>query len=185
MKARSLGLWLLLTVLGLALCLPTCCQAVGQQNAKNVLIVFSFSNRGVYSGLFDLKSRMQDAVPWPIDFYVEYLEGRRFDDKAYEEDLTSDFRRRYRGVKLDLVVVENDPALDYVMRHRDELFPEVPIVFYDVDHYRMERQELWPGVTGVTTPVDVRATIDVALHLHPAARTVAVAIGNSPLKGTG
>jgi PAS domain S-box-containing protein len=178
MKARTLCSWVLLTILGIVL-LPGP-PAAAQPNARNVLIVFSFSNRGVYSGLVDLKSRMQAAVPWPIDFYVEYLEGRQFDDKDYEKNLTDDLRRNYHGRKLDLVVVENDPALDYVMRHRDELFPGVPIVFYDVDHYRMEGQELWPGVTGVTTPIDVRATIDVALHLHPGTRTVAVVIGNSP-----
>ncbi len=177
-EARALCSWALLTIMGLVL-LPAP-RAAAQQNAKNVLVVFSFSDRGVYSGLVDLKSRMQAAVPWPIDFYVEYLEGRQFDDQAYEKNVTDDFRRNYHGRKLDLVVVENDPALDYVMRHRDELFPGVPIVFYDVDHYRMEGQELWPGVTGVTTPVDVRATIEVALRLHPATNTVAVVIGNSP-----
>ena len=178
METRALRSWVLVMLLGLVLVPGP--RAAAQQNAKNVLVVFSFSDRGVYSGLLDLKSRIQAAVPWPIDFYVEYLEGRQFDDKDYEKNLTDDLRRNYRGRKLDLVLVENDPALDYVMRHRDELFPGVPIVFYDVDHYRMEGQELWPGVTGVTTPVDVKATIDVALHLHPTTRTVAVVIGNSP-----
>jgi PAS domain S-box-containing protein len=177
-EARTLCSWVLLTILGIVM-VPVP-PAAGQQNARNVLVMFSFSNRGVYSGLVDLKSRMQAAVPWPIDFYVEYLEGRKFDDEAYEKNLTEDLQRTYHGRKLDLVVVENNPALDYVMRHRDELFPGVPIVFYDVDHYRMEGQELWPGVTGVTTPIDVRATIDVALRLHPATSTVAVVIGNSP-----
>lgn len=178
METRALRSWVLVMLLGLVLVPGP--RAAAQQNAKNVLVVFSFSDRGVYSGLLDLKSRIQAAVPWPIDFYVEYLEGRQFDDKDYEKNLTDDLRRNYRGRKLDLVLVENDPALDYVMRHRDELFPGVPIVFYDVDHYRMEGQELWPGITGVTTPVDVKATIDVALHLHPTTRTVAVVIGNSP-----
>jgi PAS domain S-box-containing protein len=169
-----------LTIISIFLCLISGPRAAAQPKARNVLIVFSFSNRGVYSGLVDLKSRMQGAVPWPIDFYVEYLEGRRFDDKDYEKNLTDDLQRKYHDLKLDLVVVENDPALEFVIRHREELFPEVPTVFYDVDHYRMEGQELWPGVTGVTTPVDVKATIDVALHLHPTTSTVAVVVGNSP-----
>jgi PAS domain S-box-containing protein len=179
-RARAVGPNLWLTIVGIILCVLSGSTAAAQQNARKVLVVFSFSTRGTYSGLTDLKTRMQAAVPWPIDFYVEYLQGRQFDDKDYEESVTDDLRRKYDDLKLDLVVVENDPALEYVIRHRDELFPRVPIVFYDVDHYRMEGQKLWPGVTGVTTPIDVRSTIYAALHLHPATSTVAVIIGNSP-----
>ena len=179
-RARAVIPVFWLTIAGVVLCLLAGPRAAAQQSAKNVLVVFSFSTRGAYSGLLDLKSRMQAAVPWPIDFYVEYLEGREFDDKLYEKNVTDELRRYYHALKLDLVVVENNPALDFVMRHRDQLFPGVPIVFYDVDHYRMEGQRVWPGVTGVTTPVDARATIDTALQLHPATRTVAVVIGNSP-----
>ena len=169
-----------LAIAGMLLCLPSAHGAAGQQKARNVLVVFSFSSRGTYSGLVDLKSRMQAAVPWPIDFYIEYLNGRQFDDKDYEENLTDELQRKYDGVKLDLVVVENDPALDYALKHRQKLWPGVPIVFYDVDHYKMEGQKVWPGVTGVTTPLDVGATINGALHLHPGTRTVAVVTGNSP-----
>ena len=38
---------------------------------------------------------------------------------------------------------------------------------------------MWPGVTGVTETVDVRATIDLALHLHPNTNTVAVITNGS------
>src|SRR4051812_6836805 len=178
--ARAVHPYAWLMIAGILFCLLSGPPATAQQNPKNVLVVFSFSTRGSYSALVTLKSRMQTAAASPIDFYVEYLEGREFDDKLYEKNLTEDLRRYYHELKLDLIVVENDPALDYVIRHRDQLFPGVPIVFYDVDHYRMEGQKLWPGVTGVTTPVDVRATIDTALRLHPTTRTVAVVIGNSP-----
>jgi len=179
-RVRAVVPTVYLAIVGMWFCLLARRPAAAQQNAKNVLVVFSFSTRGVYSGLLDLKTRMQAATPWPINFYVEYLEGREFGDKAYEKNVTEEFRRYYHDLKLDLVVVENVPALDYVIRHRDELIPGVPIVFYDVDHYRMQGQKLWPGVTGVTTPIDVRSTVDVALRLHPATRTVAVVTGNSP-----
>src|SRR3954469_4520450 len=83
-------------IVGILLCLLSGSGAAAQQNPKNVLVVFSFSTRGVYSGLLELKSRMQAAVPWPIDFYVDYLEGRRFGDPAYEKGITDNFRRNYQ-----------------------------------------------------------------------------------------
>ena len=39
---------------------------------------------------------------------------------------------------------------------------------------RIAGQQMWPGVTGVTENVNVRATIDLALRLHPNTKTVAV-----------
>ena len=38
---------------------------------------------------------------------------------------------------------------------------------------------MWPGVTGVTEIINVRRTIDLALHLHPDTKAVAVITNNS------
>jgi signal transduction histidine kinase len=55
----------------------------------------------------------------------------------------------------------------------------VPIVFFGVEVRRLAGQKMWPGVTGVTEILDLRATIDVALHLHPDTNTVALITSNS------
>src|SRR3954469_25070964 len=101
-RVRAVVPTVYLAIVGMWFCLLASRPAAAQQNAKNVLVVFSFSTRGVYSGLLDLKTRMQAATPWPINFYVEYLEGREFGDKAYEKNVTEEFRRYYHDLKLDL-----------------------------------------------------------------------------------
>ena len=176
-RERYVPLWL--SILGLLLCVLTHLPASAQPDGRKILVVYSFSNRGVYSGLKDLKSELQAVIPWPIDFYVEYLEGRRLGDKEYEKGESGSFKHTYGGTKLDLVIVEDAPALDFAMRHRDELFPGVPIVFSDVDSDKMAGQKMWPGVTGVTAPVDVQGTINLALHLHPNTSTVVIITGDS------
>jgi PAS domain S-box-containing protein len=80
---------------------------------------------------------------------------------------------------LDLLLAESYPALQFAVTHRDELFPNVPIVFFGVDARRIAGQKIWPGVTGVTETVDVRGTINLALHLHPNTSTVAVITNRS------
>jgi PAS domain S-box-containing protein len=176
-RERHVPLWL--SILGLLLCVLVHLPASAQPDAKKILIVYSFSNRGVYGGLNALKSGLQAVIPSPIDFYVEYLEGRRLDDKEYEKGESATFKHTYGGTKLDLVIVEDAPALVFALRHRDELFPGVPIVFFDVDSDKMAGQKMWPGVTGVTAPVDVQGTINLALRLHPNTSTVAIITGDS------
>ena len=153
--------------------------AAAQANAKNVLVVFSFSDRGDYSGLNVLKSKLQAAVPQPLNFYVEYMEGRRLDDKEYEKELVRDLGHAYNTTKLNLVIVQSYTGLRLLLKQREALFSGVPIVFLGVDPGQIAGQTFPSGITGVTARVDVRGTIDLALHLHPDANTVAVITTNT------
>ena len=156
------------------------CSASAQQPApaKNVLIILSYSDSSIDDvGL--LESALRARAPWPINFYVEHLEGERFPDETYEAGVAATFQDTYTGQKLDLVMPELYPALGFVMRHRDKLFPTVPVVFVGIDSSWLAGQKLGLGITGVTRAMDVGKTIDLALHLHPGTSTVAVITGKS------
>ena len=156
-----------------------CSAAYAQEDAKNILILFSFSDRRDYRGLSGLKSALHGGVPFPLNFNVEYLEGRRLDDKEYEKGLVETLGHTYHGAKLDLILIQSYTGLRFVLSHRGALFPGVPIIFLDIDPGQIAGQGMPPGVTGVTGDTGVRDTVDLAIHLHPNANTVAVIISNS------
>lgn len=146
---------------------------------KNVLIIESFSVPSLGTADF-LKSDLRANSPWPINFYIEYLEGQRFDDQNYEQNVFAALQHTYAGQQMDLVMAESYPALEFVLKYRDQLFPGVPIVFWGVHTSRIRvGQKLGPAVTGVTDNLDPAQTIDLALHLHPETNTVAVITNNS------
>jgi PAS domain S-box-containing protein len=153
-------------------------RAVEPAEDKEILILNSFSDRQV-DPLESLKSELQRRVPWSVNFYAEYLEGQRFNNPGYEESVVESLQRTYSAERLDLLVVWGYPALQFALRHRDELFPGVPIVFGGVSASRLVGQKMWPGVTGVTETVDVRGTTDLALSLHPKTSTVVVITNTS------
>ena len=153
-------------------------RAVEPANDKEILILNSFSDRRV-DPLESLKSELQPRVSWSLNFYAEYLEGQRFNNPGYEESVVESLQRTYSAERLDLLVVWGYPALQFALRHRDELFPGVPIVFGGVSASRLVGQKMWPGVTGVTETVDVRGTTDLALSLHPKTSTVVVITNTS------
>ena len=169
----------LLAVLGILLGVVTCPHAAAQSNTKKVLLVFSFSNRNNDADVNRVKSGLQTGFPRPVDFYVEFLEGRRLDDKTYEEGLVGTLTHTYNGAKLDLVVVESYTGLQFLVRHRDELFTGVPIIFMGVDPDRIAGLGMRPGVTGVTVPTDVPDTVDLAFHLCRNTSTAAIITTNS------
>lgn len=149
------------------------CFAAEPENPKNVLVLESFSG---HSGDFVtlLKPELRARVPAPVDYYVENLESQRFREDGYLKNLAETLRSSYASRKLDLVIVANYPALQFAATYRERMFPGVPIVFLAVDINRFKQQKLWPNVTGVTVSVDIQATIDLALRLHPGTNTIAV-----------
>jgi PAS domain S-box-containing protein len=146
-------------------------------NAHSVLIVNTFSDLSLDNVNY-IESAMRARGPGTLNFYVEYLESWRLGDAGYEEAVFKTLEHDYRGQKLDIISTVSYPALQFVLKYRDRLFPGVPIVFWGLDASRVGEQR-WPGVTGVTETVDVRGTVDLALHLHPEANTVAIITNNS------
>jgi hypothetical protein len=117
--------------------------------AKNVLILHSFTDRNIVNISASLESAIRSHIATPVNFQVEYLESERFDVKGYENNLSESLAQVYGGGKIDVVVVADYPALRFAVDHRDQIFPGVPIVFIGVATSRLERRQLWPGVTGV------------------------------------
>ena len=99
------------------------------------------------------------------------------EQKSYRESLAEILRRRYAGVKVDVMIACNPAALNFATEYRGKVFQDVPIVFVGVGDIEMEGQRVWPGVTGVVTPSGFRQTIDLALRLQPDTRAVAIVAG--------
>jgi PAS domain S-box-containing protein len=146
---------------------------------KNVLVLYSFTDRRAQDDLEILKSTTRSRVDTPVDFHVEYLGSARFDAPGYEKAVTGSLASVYGSKKIDLVIADFYPALRFAVDHRQELFPGAPIVFSSVPPKRLEGQKLWPGVTGVTMNVDLPGTIDLALRLQPDTKNAVVVVGTA------
>jgi PAS domain S-box-containing protein len=183
-ETREFGVtkWLtaafLLTVWTLAAADSAKLFAAESPPAKNVLILYSFSKRDLLDPQ-SLEATVRSHVSAPVNFYVEYLEAQRFQSQGYEKSLGETLRQTYARQKLDLVIVAVYPALKFAIDFRKQIFPGVPIVFMMIVPERLQGHELWPGVTGVTLRGDVRGTLDLAFHLNPDTRNVAVVSGTS------
>lgn len=146
---------------------------------KNVLILESFTVGDRAQAVERLESTLRSRVDAPVNFHIEYLESLRFRNPAYEDGAVETLRRDYGAHKLDLVVADFYPALRFAIKHRNEIFPRVPIIFVGVSAVRIQGEDLGPGVTGISTINYIRGTLGLALLLHPGTRNVAVVSGDS------
>jgi PAS domain S-box-containing protein len=156
--------------------------ATAQPDAKNVLILFHYpepvSNPAYVN---QIESLLRARVPFKVNYFIEHMEATRADDEDYQRNLANSLRDTYRGRKLDLVMLSGYPSLDLVLKHRDELFPGVPIVYFSQEARNIAGRT-WPGITGVTESQDVKAVIDLALRLHPDTSNIAIITGKSDIE---
>lgn len=114
----------------------------------------------------------------PVELYAEALDMHRFPRALLDQDLVSLLRRKYRGLKVDVVVAMAPIALDFAQRHRTDIWPGAAIVFNSVSDAELRERSLGPRTIGVPMRLELGRTLDLALKLRPQTRRVAVVAGD-------
>jgi ABC-type uncharacterized transport system substrate-binding protein len=159
--------------------------AMGQKSAatKKVVVLYWDSkdfpgnisfDQGLQAGL-----RSEPSTKWEL--YSEYLDSPRFPGEHQAELLHDYLREKYAGQKIDAVIATPDPALDFLLKRRSDLFPDSPIVFIGVKRPPKEVLDAGPGVTGIIRANTYRKTLDLALNLHPGTEQLFVISGTPEL----
>jgi C4-dicarboxylate-specific signal transduction histidine kinase/ABC-type uncharacterized transport system substrate-binding protein len=153
-------------------------QAFGAPK-KTVLVLYGDplsipANRMIEKGL---TAALLSAHAWALEVFSEYLDLARFPAARYGDDIVRYLRARYGTRKPDVLITVTNTALQLVLEHRDELFPDVPIVFTAVDHREVEGKEMPPNVAGLWTAWDYQRTLELALQLQPKTREVVCVAG--------
>jgi PAS domain S-box-containing protein len=125
---------------------------------------------------------LESALAMPVDFHVEYLELLDGGSAAYEQRVLDLFHEKYARRRIDLIFAVRAETLDFVVRHRDQLFSGVPVVFADVRPGDLGSAPVPPDVTGVVLqPLQRHRTLSSALELQPGAKRVVLVGGASAL----
>ena len=146
---------------------------------KTVLVLYGerLSLPGIKTTEEGLMAALSSTDAWDLEIFTENLDLTRFPAAQYGDDLVRHLRTRYATRKPDVLIALVNTALQFVLDHRDELFPGAPIVFSDVDHREVEGKEMPPNITGVWMAWDYQRTLELALKLQPKTREVVCVAG--------
>jgi PAS domain S-box-containing protein len=120
----------------------------------------------------------------PVDIFEETIDTSRFAGSDYEARLAALYQAKYRSTPPSLIITLAKPALDFMRRHRHELFRNTPILYGFVDERSVGARPFHADLTGVFVEVEARLTLETALALHPGTRRVVVVGGTSPFDRT-
>ena len=114
------------------------------------------------------------TAPSNINCLVEYLDCKHHPKHEHFEQVKKLFKVKYGGRDIPVVIVTDNPAFEFVLKYRSQLFPRSSIVFCGVNDFNKEMIAGQRDITGLAEVLDSGDTIKTALKLHPATKEVFV-----------
>jgi len=149
---------------------------------RNVLMLFG-NNRVLPANIEvdrGFRETIANSVERSVDLFAEFLDRPAFSGPTLEQVFATYLRDKYAARRPDVIVVVGGPALDFVLRHRAGLFPDVAVVHLGVDQSYLRTIPALPAdVIGVPVVYDFAGTIQQALRWHPQARRLVLVTGDS------
>ena len=114
-----------------------------------------------------MRASLANETSRRIVLYSEPLDAQRFPIESRESEIVASIAKKYSGLHIDVVVTVTRPALDFFMRHGEQLWPGARLVFHGLPDPDSELVTIPPGATGLVNRDDFGGTIDLARRLQP------------------
>lgn len=142
---------------------PAYCQSM-----KHVLVLHSYHKGLTWTDSEDsgIRSALRKRAA-DVEVHTEYLDSKTIFDDEHCRKLFALLKHKYASIPLDAVIVTDDDAYNFYLKHHEALFPSAPVVFCGVNYYKdSQREGREDLVTGVVEAFDIQATLRAALQLH-------------------
>ncbi len=165
---KRISVILFIASLSFFLSLATAADNTVTHPKKKVLILSSYHKglswtdsivRGIENEL--------SAAAIEIKIYSEYMDTKRYSEELLYQHLFDTYAYKFRKIKFDVVIVNDNNALNFALEHHGELFPDTPVVFCGINNFRESMLAGHSLFTGVVEEIDIKGTLELALSLHP------------------
>jgi diguanylate cyclase (GGDEF)-like protein/PAS domain S-box-containing protein len=141
---------------------------------KRVLVLNSYSEGYHWADrIMDGIHSVMDEQQY-VELLINYMDTKRISDNNYFLQLRDLYQYKYRFQKIDAIISTDDHALNFLLKYRDELFPDVPVFFNGINDYKPSRIAGHKLFTGIAETYDAADTIDMMLGLHPKTKEIVV-----------
>ena len=178
-RIRSRGMGSVVCFIGLVILLSSQAALVKAAAApKRILVLYWYNKDFPSNVIFDrsFQVSLKSAPAGSIEYYTEYVESDRFPGENQYEALRDYLHQKYASRPIDVVVAVSDVPLEFLLKYRDNLFTQTPIVFAAIKR-PATNETSGPGLTGIVLGGGYKRTLDLALRLHPGTKQVFIISG--------
>ena len=127
------------------------------------------------------REALSAAAPHGASIFADHLDSLRFEGADLAPELLTLLQKKYAGQKIDLVVGLTEFSLDFIDRHRDQIWPGAPVLVYGIDEQSLRAPATPAGLSYQPWRLQIDATLTLAEALQPKARRLVLVSGASPL----
>lgn len=166
----------IVTIAWLISSLGSSCSSAALAPPRSILVLDqSETTSPFYYAIFTgLRSTVTADRNAPISVYIESLDLSRFAGPNYEASLISHLKTKFKDHPPGVLVTVGSASLQFALRWRSKLWPEVPVVFCMVDEFSLHRLTLDPSVTGSFIRLRFSDMMIVAHSLVPNLKRIAL-----------
>ncbi|SIO10603.1 ABC transporter substrate binding protein [Halodesulfovibrio marinisediminis] len=173
---RSLLSFLMMLLLCISILSPQ--PSVAANKAATVLVLNSYHMGYLWgeSVLEGIRDKLNQAKI-PLKVHYEFMDTKQYSPAEIFPILDKLYSTKYKNTRFDAIIASDNNALDFLVRYRDKLFPNVPVAFCGVTRFSPQMLKGKSGFTGVAEEADIKETIELALTLFPQTRHLALVSG--------
>lgn len=118
-----------------------------------------------------------------VNLSIENLDLRRYTGPDHARAIKEYLRAKYQGNPQDLVLVSDDPALNFFLAVRENLFPTAPVVFCGINNFNPKHIQGQFNITGVNETLSLEATLELAMKLFPQTTRIMAVVSDTEISG--
>jgi signal transduction histidine kinase len=110
----------------------------------------------------------------PVSIYLEYLDRSRFNAPAYQEELRRHLQTKYSDRPIGVIIGFGVSTLEFISPLRAAAWPDIPLVFGQVDEASYGRLTLPPNSTGHVIRLELSDMVAAARAVVPGLKNIAI-----------
>lgn len=138
--------------------------------SKEVLLLHSYHKGYKWSDdiSFEIEKKLKNEKN--IDLTTFYMDTKHIATPKYLEKLAQLYKEQFSTRNFNLLIVSDNNALDFVLKYRDSIFKDLPILFCGINKFDKKlllRDDIKDNMTGVVEQVDLEKNFKLILNMQP------------------
>jgi signal transduction histidine kinase len=126
--------------------------------SRNVLLINSYHQGYMWTDSIS-EGILATARQYPtINLYIVYLDAKKFGQTKFEQEKMH-MLQKYEGIRFDGILTTDNDALDFVVKYKQELFNNIPVVFCGISNpesYALNELDLYGFKEATSTEPIIR-----------------------------
>lgn len=149
------------------------------------IIVFIFYSSFLYSNEILLLHSYNKGLKWSdgisqgveevmqkypqYELTTEYMDSKKVESEDYVDELIDLYKKKFSKRRYEAVIVADNYAYDFVIRHHQTIFPNTPIIFCGIENFNPKDipTSMQPYITGVVEYKDITKNLNLIYELLP------------------